>query len=357
MRRRPVPRPSSPSMSRLPIRAPSWRRLLVVLSLAGAPAAILDAQSASAARPADAAGPALADGEDRATLGGVVHWYRVAGAAHRTTPVVVVHGGPGGNTYNFERTAGAALERFATVVYYDQRGSGRSAAPADSTAYSIPILVADLEALRRHLGAARIAPLGFSFGGELAAEYALAHPDRVERLVLEAPSTGSWERMAAVQLFGFPAAADGAMAARLWAIARDTGTAEARVDRMWGAADTRTVDRLLFVDSAAARRNRAMWDASGLRNTGQMYRALRRRPAAAPGLVERAAAIAAPTLLVVGLHDRNVGVDAVRDLADRIPRARLAILERSAHFPDAEETGRFVEEVRAFLAERTARAP
>ena len=48
----------------------------------------------------------LTDGEYHATLDGVDHWYRVAGAAHHTTPLVIVHGGPGGNVYNFERTIG-----------------------------------------------------------------------------------------------------------------------------------------------------------------------------------------------------------------------------------------------------------
>jgi proline iminopeptidase len=46
--------------------------------------------------------------------------------------------------------------------------------------------------------------------------------------------------------------------------------------------------------------------------------------------------------VLVSRHDRNVGVDTVREMADRIPQARLVVVERSAHFPDAEETARFV---------------
>jgi proline iminopeptidase len=57
----------------------------------------------------------LTDGERRSDLNGVTHWYRVAGAHHRTTSLIVIHGGPGGNVYNFERTLGPLLEEFGTV--------------------------------------------------------------------------------------------------------------------------------------------------------------------------------------------------------------------------------------------------
>jgi proline iminopeptidase len=43
-------------------------------------------------------------------------------------------------------------------------------------------------------------PLGFSFGGELALEYALAHPERAEKLILQSPTAGDWERLYRVQL-------------------------------------------------------------------------------------------------------------------------------------------------------------
>jgi len=65
------------------------------------------------------------------------------------------------------------------VVYYEQRGCGRSASPKDPRAYSLSLLVADLDELRDALGLERIVPLGCSFGAEPAAEYALAHPIRV----------------------------------------------------------------------------------------------------------------------------------------------------------------------------------
>ncbi|HEX8438844.1 alpha/beta fold hydrolase, partial [Archangium sp.] len=150
--------------------------------------------------PTAPAAPRLKNGEYHAVLNGVRHWYRVAGAERGTLPLVILHGGPGGHVYNFERTIGPELEKFTTVVYYEQRGSGRSMAPASKEDYSIPLLVSDLEALRQELGGPRISLLGFSFGSELALEYALAHREAVERLILQAPPMGPPERQDLIQL-------------------------------------------------------------------------------------------------------------------------------------------------------------
>jgi proline iminopeptidase len=297
--------------------------------------------------------PVLADGEREVVIHGVRHWVKVAGARHRTTPLVVVHGGPGGNVYNFERRPGPDLERFATVVYYEQRGSGRSAAPADSNAYSTAILVADLDALRDSLGAGRIVPVGFSYGGELALEYALAHPARVERVVVSSPSTGEWERMMASHLDGFRAVTLGAAADSVARIARDTAAPLAeRWERAWAAVDQATVDRFLFHGAEAAAWNRRLWRESRLANTGAMFRALRRAPPPALPLRDRLRALRVPALFLEGLWDRNVGVDEVRNMAQATPGARFVVFRRSAHFPDIEEPAAWVRAVRGFTRGR-----
>lgn len=290
----------------------------------------------------------LADGERREKINGVAHWLRVAGAGRRTTPLVIFHGGPGGNTYNFERTVGQLLEAFATVVSYDQRVCGRSAEPDDPDAYSIPILCDDLDGLRQALGLQLLIPLGFSFGGELALEYALRYPGHVERLILQAPSLNDPLR-AYVQVCGFLAVARGELRDRIRTIADGDGTVEDRLDRIWREVDSNTVDRFLFRDRDAARLNRELWRESGLVNSGAMVRALRRHPPRRPPLLDELGRIDVPSLVLVGLHDRNVGVDACRDVAAALPKARLVIFENSAHFPDIEESERYAVVVRDFL--------
>lgn len=115
--------------------------------------------------------------------GPVSQWFRVAGEPS-DTPIIFLHGGPGQGSQTFQASVGPVIEQFATVVYYDQRGSGRSQRPSDPDLYSLPILVSDIDVLRDHLGAERVILLGHSFGSILALEYAAAHPERVAGLIL-----------------------------------------------------------------------------------------------------------------------------------------------------------------------------
>ncbi|MEU4184034.1 hypothetical protein AB0E57_13025, partial [Micrococcus luteus] len=68
--------------------------------------------------------------ESFVVINGVRHWVRTVGDPRVGVPLVVVHGGPGGFVYDFERLTGPALERLGSVVYYEQRGCGRSDRPS-----------------------------------------------------------------------------------------------------------------------------------------------------------------------------------------------------------------------------------
>lgn len=102
------------------------------------------------------------------------------------SPVVVLHGGPGAH-HDYLLPAFDALASRHTLIYYDQRGGGRSPVPRD-----VPVgwqeHVADLEALREAWGLERMAIAGYSWGGLLALLYARAYPARVERLALVSPA-------------------------------------------------------------------------------------------------------------------------------------------------------------------------
>lgn len=97
-------------------------------------------------------------------------------------PVVLLHGGPGAG-------CGPKMRRFHDprhyrIVLFDQRGAGRSTPHADLVDNTTPHLVADIEALRRHLGIDRWQVFGGSWGSTLALAYAEAHPECVTELVL-----------------------------------------------------------------------------------------------------------------------------------------------------------------------------
>ena len=104
-------------------------------------------------------------------------------------PVIVLHGGPGAD-HGYLLPGFDTLALGRELVYYDQRGGGRSPVARD-----IPVgwreHVADLEALRQLWALDRLVVLGYSWGGLLAQLYATEHPDRVERLALVCPAP-SW---------------------------------------------------------------------------------------------------------------------------------------------------------------------
>jgi proline iminopeptidase len=98
-------------------------------------------------------------------------------------PVVVLHGGPDFD-HSYLLPELDLLARSYRLVYYDQRGRGRSAGNVRPEDVTMRTELDDVEAVRRGTGAERVAVLGHSWGGLLALEYALRHPDRVSHLIL-----------------------------------------------------------------------------------------------------------------------------------------------------------------------------
>ena len=97
-------------------------------------------------------------------------------------PVIFLHGGPGaGANPTHRRFFDPAHYR---AVIFDQRGSGRSRPLGETRDNTTPLLVDDIEALRRKLGIERWLVFGGSWGSTLALAYAEAHPERCLALVL-----------------------------------------------------------------------------------------------------------------------------------------------------------------------------
>jgi proline iminopeptidase len=111
--------------------------------------------------------------------------YRVEGAGPEI--LVVVHGGPGNSMESIRPDFGPAAAG-RRVIYYDQRGNGGSSLEMDRARLAIGRHVADLEAIRAHFGIGKMDLLGNSWGGLLVSYYAIAHPDRVGRLILHDPA-------------------------------------------------------------------------------------------------------------------------------------------------------------------------
>lgn len=110
-------------------------------------------------------------------------FYEVVGTGD---PIIVVHGGPGLD-HSYLQPGLDALGTLNTLVYYDQRGTGRSSAALDSATINLDAFVADIDAIRRTLGYDQVGVLGHSFGALVAIEYAIRHPEAVRALILMSP--------------------------------------------------------------------------------------------------------------------------------------------------------------------------
>ncbi len=100
----------------------------------------------------------------------------------RGQPVLFVHGGPGGATSEFGRRF-FDPEKYR-IILFDQRGCGRSTPHAELHDNSTAHLLADMEAIRLHLGIDSWLLFGGSWGSTLSLLYAQAYPERVNGLIL-----------------------------------------------------------------------------------------------------------------------------------------------------------------------------
>jgi len=122
--------------------------------------------------------------EGKINLDGYQIWYRRVG--NGGIPLLTLHGGPGAGHDYLE-----PLERLATdrsVIFYDQLGCGKSDQPDDRSLWQIERFVAEVNTVRQSLGLEQIHLLGQSWGGWLAIEYMLSHPQGVVSLILASTS-------------------------------------------------------------------------------------------------------------------------------------------------------------------------
>lgn len=107
-------------------------------------------------------------------------FFRIIGQGR---PIVVIHGGPDFD-HNYLLPEMDRLSASFRLIYYDQRGRGRSVDHVRPEDVSIKSEVEDLEGLRQYFTLKSIAVLGHSWGGLLAMEYAVRYQNRVSQMIL-----------------------------------------------------------------------------------------------------------------------------------------------------------------------------
>jgi proline iminopeptidase len=116
-------------------------------------------------------------------------FYRAIGEGQ---PIIIIHGGP-----DFDHTYLLPdMDRLADsyrLIYYDQRGRGRSRGELRLEEINMDQTVEDLDELRKFLKLESAAILGHSWGGHVAMHYAIRHSDRVSNMLLMNTAPASYE--------------------------------------------------------------------------------------------------------------------------------------------------------------------
>lgn len=133
---------------------------------------------------------AYADQGYVAAADGARLFYRKVGSGPQA--LIYLHGGPCSGF----RGSGTEMEQLArgrTLVMYDYRGCGRSEVVTDAARLTIEDHLRDLDAVREHFRFTKVTLIGLSWGSGLAALYASAYPDRVDRLVFVSPVSPTYD--------------------------------------------------------------------------------------------------------------------------------------------------------------------
>ena len=262
----------------------------------------------------------------RAQINGVELEYDLQGSGE---PLVLIHGAQGDRSM-FAGIVPAFADQFQ-VLTFDQRGSGQSEKP--DMEYSIELLADDTAGLMDHVGFTSARIVGVSMGGMIAQEFVLHHPRKVHSLVLGCTTPGGPK---AIRLGG-DALTRAYSAEPLSPEERGKALAEAAFTQGYIEQHPEVIPAMI-----EARRQRPL-DPVALSH--------RMKAAYAHDAYDRLAQIACPTLVITGKDDALISWENSRILAERIPGAKLVLLEPAGHVFWMEQPEKSREAILEFLSE------
>ena len=260
-------------------------------------------------------------------------------------PLVVVNGGPGfDHTYEHATVPGAVsawetLAKKRRVVFYDQRGNGRSGALAAGQSCTLADQIDDLDAVRAHLGAETIDLLGHSWGGYLVMAYAARHPVHIRHLLIVDSAAPKWADTIFLFKDIFP---EGVERSDGFSFADALGDTRATADGL------REYFQWLFYspekrDSFLAQVTPGVFTKAVNQAVEQDVQRFDLNP--------ELRKFKFPALVITGRFDINVAPSVAYKIHKAIPGSKFVVFERSGHLPFYEEPEAFVRSLEEFLGE------
>ncbi|MGV3487111.1 MAG: proline iminopeptidase-family hydrolase [Tuberibacillus sp.] len=282
----------------------------------------------------------MAEGYVHVTGGKV--YYKKVGTGSKT-PIILLHGGPGGTHVPMRALEALGDER--PVIFYDQLGSGKSDKPTDLSLWKIDRFVEELGQIRDALHLDDLHILGHSWGTMLAASYLLTKPKGIKSVIFSGPclSAQQWMRDQIAHREMLPQEVQDVLAKHEAAGTTDSEEYEEAVKEF----NKRFVNRMekkpewLNTDDAKSNKDvyLTMWGPSEFYATGNLKDF---------DVTSRLGEIQLPALFVCGRYDEATPSTTER-YSRLIPGSKFHVFENSAHVGYLEEPEEYVRVVRDFL--------
>jgi proline iminopeptidase len=264
-------------------------------------------------------------------------YYEVIGGGN-AIPLVLVNGGPGlDHSYLHTSTAWDVLARSRRVIFYDQRGNGRSSPLKEGQSCTLADQIDDLDALRAHLGLEKMILLGSSWGGYLSMAYAARHAERVAGLILVDSAGPKWDEKTDLDDKVYPEAVE-----------REKSLEFAMEFRDLAAKDQYNREDFSMLFYSPEKRDAFLALLMPIKFNWEVNESVS-HDLARFDLTPELPKFRFPTLVITGRFDMNVAPVFAYQMYRAIPSAQFTVFEKSGHLPFTEEPDAFASRVESFL--------
>lgn len=272
-------------------------------------------------------------------------WFRILGEGKQTTPVLMLHGGPGGTSKSFYQLAPLGQDR--PVIIFDQLGSGRSDYHTDTALLKVENFVEQVQALKTALKLKEFYLHGHSWGTALALEFYLKYPKGIKAIIFNSPyfSTSLWKADADTLISTLPDTIQSAIKygeKNHQYESPEYKNANEVFNKNFGVRKTRLTSELDTVESTGNKFiYNYMWGPTEFTATGTLLNYNR---------VQELKRIKVPTLFITGEFD-EARPATVQYFQRLVPESKFIIIEGAGHGTMHDNKSRNISAIRDFLAE------
>jgi len=260
------------------------------------------------------------------------------------SPLIILHGGPG-LSQDYLLTSLTRLAQTNRVIFFDQRGCGKSEGVVDAESIKIEHFIEDIEAVRKAFGCKKVSLIGHSWGGHLAMLYAVSHPDCIDKLVLMNSTAAT--------------SSDFALFIKEWSrrLASQMNELQAlKESDAYKRGDPETVSQYFkimfrsycFHEEDADKLNLIMPAMASI-NGNKTYEFLKQSYLVKPfDLTDDLKKLSCKTLIIHGDYD-PIPLQTAKHVQESIAGSKLVVIEQCGHFPYVEQPAQFFKHLLAFL--------